>query len=252
MAGFITFVVFIAGLVLLLRYLRKREVEAFMDADMTDFQLHKAAVKEEAKDPLIAKAEAYAALNPNVVPLEKSTQEDADELDLASIPDPTLYHLKDSPFDEINRHFLTLINGVLSDRFVLLNDVPLADFATSNKSENDYKLQNTRVGFLICDSRDLTLLCGVQLKGAQGGDFIKGVFGDINVPLLEFPLSTDVSLQEVSDQLEPLLMYNIEHLCPKCGDPMTMRKAVKGRNAGAVFWVCTRFPSCRGVVKVDT
>ena len=36
-------------------------------------------------------------------------------------------------------------------------------------------------------------------------------------------------------------------VCPKCGSPMALRTAKKGRNAGGQFWGCTTFPRCRGI-----
>jgi ssDNA-binding Zn-finger/Zn-ribbon topoisomerase 1 len=39
------------------------------------------------------------------------------------------------------------------------------------------------------------------------------------------------------------------HLCPKCGESMSIRKALRGKNAGNIFWVCTQFPGCRGVIR---
>jgi len=40
----------------------------------------------------------------------------------------------------------------------------------------------------------------------------------------------------------------IEPLCPLCGEKMIKRTAKKGRNAGNIFWGCSQFPNCRGVV----
>ena len=34
--------------------------------------------------------------------------------------------------------------------------------------------------------------------------------------------------------------------CPKCGSPMQIKTAYKGRNAGGKFYSCTKFPRCRG------
>lgn len=34
--------------------------------------------------------------------------------------------------------------------------------------------------------------------------------------------------------------------CPFCRDPMVIRTARRGRQAGQKFWGCSRFPSCRG------
>jgi DNA topoisomerase-1 len=39
--------------------------------------------------------------------------------------------------------------------------------------------------------------------------------------------------------------------CPLCGSPMVMRQAQRGRGRGSMFWGCTNYPSCRGVVPID-
>ena len=40
-------------------------------------------------------------------------------------------------------------------------------------------------------------------------------------------------------------------LCPKCGAPMILRKAMKGPSAGKEFYGCASFPKCRGIVQVQ-
>jgi len=37
--------------------------------------------------------------------------------------------------------------------------------------------------------------------------------------------------------------------CPKCGRPMVLRTAQKGRNAGRQFWGCSGYPDCKGLVE---
>ena len=39
--------------------------------------------------------------------------------------------------------------------------------------------------------------------------------------------------------------------CPRCNQPMVMRTARKGANAGNQFWGCSTFPRCRGVVPYE-
>lgn len=39
--------------------------------------------------------------------------------------------------------------------------------------------------------------------------------------------------------------------CPKCGSDMVLREAKRGENKGQQFWGCSKFPSCRGVIKVS-
>ena len=42
----------------------------------------------------------------------------------------------------------------------------------------------------------------------------------------------------------------IKPKCPKCGSDMIERKALQGKNKGKIFWGCTQFPKCRGVVSI--
>jgi restriction system protein len=39
--------------------------------------------------------------------------------------------------------------------------------------------------------------------------------------------------------------------CPKCGVPMVLRSSKKVGAVGNAFWGCSKFPGCRGVLKVD-
>jgi restriction system protein len=41
-------------------------------------------------------------------------------------------------------------------------------------------------------------------------------------------------------------------VCPKCAEPMVRRVARQGRAPGSEFWGCTRFPSCRGTLQLET
>ncbi len=40
-------------------------------------------------------------------------------------------------------------------------------------------------------------------------------------------------------------------VCPRCGKPMVIRTAAKGKNVGGHFWGCTGFPKCRGIVQAE-
>ncbi len=39
--------------------------------------------------------------------------------------------------------------------------------------------------------------------------------------------------------------------CPKCGQPMRLRTARQGANAGQSFWGCTAYPNCTGTRRAD-
>lgn len=37
--------------------------------------------------------------------------------------------------------------------------------------------------------------------------------------------------------------------CPLCGAQMVRRVATQGRNSGEIYWGCSKYPGCQGVVK---
>ena len=40
-------------------------------------------------------------------------------------------------------------------------------------------------------------------------------------------------------------------VCPKCGNPMVLRTARKGANAGSQFWGCCGYPECKGARQIE-
>lgn len=40
-------------------------------------------------------------------------------------------------------------------------------------------------------------------------------------------------------------------VCPKCGEPMALRTARKGVDAGSQFWGCCCYPKCKGTRQID-
>jgi four helix bundle protein len=38
--------------------------------------------------------------------------------------------------------------------------------------------------------------------------------------------------------------------CPKCGKPMTLRTAQKGKSPGKQFWGCTGYPECKEIAEI--
>jgi four helix bundle suffix protein len=38
--------------------------------------------------------------------------------------------------------------------------------------------------------------------------------------------------------------------CPKCGKPMTLRTAQKGKSPGKQFWGCTGYPECKKIAEI--
>lgn len=43
------------------------------------------------------------------------------------------------------------------------------------------------------------------------------------------------------------MMVGNARSCPKCGSPMVLRTAQRGKNKGGQFWGCSEFPGCKGI-----
>jgi len=81
---------------------------------------------------------------------------------------------------------------------------------------------------LLINGIDLSHMIGVLMQSVAEGS------------------SEDIS--EVAESESPPEIPEIEPLCPICNQKMIKRTAKKGRNAGNIFWGCSQFPNCRGVV----
>lgn len=83
---------------------------------------------------------------------------------------------------------------------------------------------------LLINGTDLSHMIGVLMQSLAEGN-------------------PDESAEVTKNESEPApAMPEIEPLCPLCNNKMIKRTAKKGRNAGNIFWGCSQFPNCRGVV----
>ena len=234
MTGTLIFFVVVAGIVLLFRHIRQREINAFRDADLSDFEEFRSTRKINPTDNAenvidIALPQSY---KPNVV-----------------------YQLKEIIFDEVYEHFLKNLMQVAGDKFLVFAKVPLVDFLRV-KDGSALILSGKTISFLLCDRQKLNITCGIQLKEAgttalKHVELLQDVFEQIQKPLLEFPFANNISVAEISEQVRPIILSSpMSRHCQKCGKEMVRRKAVKGGNAGKTFWVCTEFPACNGISRI--
>lgn len=252
MAWFIIFISIIGVFVMLFRYLRKREMEAFREADMSVFEDFKAKREEKLVDPIALKAQAFLASsgaeksNAATLPAPESTQ-----------PVEPVYLLKKDLFDEVHRSFYENLERVAGKKFRIFVGVPLHEFIrTGPEKRSETGLGGKRVSFLLCNKNAMTIACGIQLRGAGSEpgrqfDFLQELFRQIEKPLLDFPLVGNISEAEIREHLQDIFAESdLARSCPRCGREMMMREAVKGKNAGKKFWVCTEFPSCKGITRI--
>jgi restriction system protein len=61
--------------------------------------------------------------------------------------------------------------------------------------------------------------------------------------------SSATATTKSSPQISPTVTNN--QICPKCGSTMVKRTAKHGANVGQMFWGCSNFPQCRGIVPIN-
>jgi hypothetical protein len=114
-------------------------------------------------------------------------------------------------------------------------------------------------------------------------DFLNGALESAGVSLVRFPVQKSYALEEVKGKLlglcgavaessfeavskdeviytrpsKPVKPTLVEGevtvsspTCEKCGSEMIQRRASKGKHAGQMFWACTTFPKCRGILAI--
>lgn len=52
------------------------------------------------------------------------------------------------------------------------------------------------------------------------------------------------------DRTDPTDRPQLSPNCPKCGKPMALRTAQKGKNAGKQFWGCSGYLECKNVAEI--
>lgn len=242
MVEIILFIGFIGFVVMLFRFMRRREIEAFMEADLSEFQGF-ASRRDDVE--VVPAPQEEVADGTNVVSLTSARSEREPDIRFAA---------RDSLFDEIHRNFLAVLEQVLDNRFRAFVHVPLSDFLRVEAGNID--LRQRAISFLVCDRDKLRIACGIMLQGTSPTEmahfkFLEDAFGQIEKPLVSFPMLTEYSHREVNEKLGDALKASLKtRTCPKCGGDMIVRKATKGANAGKSFWVCKEFPSCKGILRV--
>ncbi|MBD3648555.1 MAG: DUF2726 domain-containing protein [Pseudomonadales bacterium] len=237
MTGFLVFAIIVVAIIVLFRYWRKREMEAFMGADVTDF---------EELSELVAKTQLNET-DDNVVNIPAPQNR---------LPPAAEFALKSTVLDEVHRNCLQTLEDVVVDQYRILVHVPMQNIARAEQPDDEERLKRQSVSFVLCERTSMALVCGILLKGAGQtevvrAEFLETVFRGIDRPLIVLPVASTYSSMEIREALAAVLENSpLERHCPKCGKEMMMRKAVRGRNAGKSFWVCREFPSCRGIMRI--
>jgi len=108
----------------------------------------------------------------------------------------------------------------------------------------DHNDAAVRANALICLIEQTNLLLDHQIATLEAQSVTHGAYSDtpVTAHLTERERPRTSKLNDETDQ-------ELIPACPKCGSPMVLRTAKKGKGAGRQFWGCTDYPACRGTAQ---
>ncbi|MGF1886360.1 DUF2726 domain-containing protein [Photobacterium profundum] len=175
-------------------------------------------------------------------------------------------------FSPAERSFYGVLESVLTDNFVLLGKVRVADVIKPKQgfSKKEWgslfnKISRKHFDFVVCDKEYLTVICTVELNDSSHDNadrenrdkFLADAMYSAGVPLVFITAKRNYVASEVRSAIEPYLKKIQNHsefeplikLCPKCSSPLIERTSKKAEHKGEMFLGCSAFPKCRFIDK---
>ena len=239
MEGFLIFAIVIAVIVMFFRFLRKREIAAFRQADMAALQSFNSDREKSGKEPVEIPDEALVARAAL----------------LTKVPDKALeVELRKGLFDEIHQRFYFELERAVEKQLGIFLHVPVNAIVRCD-SDLQNRLLHKTVSFVICHPVSLKVIAVIQLKNGGSGadgelDLKTRILSEVGIPLITYPMISGISATEILDQLGPV-MEKQKIDCPQCGGGMRLRKVSRGKKSGQTLKMCTRYPECKGRIQVS-
>lgn len=167
--------------------------------------------------------------------------------------------------------FYQVLRAAAGENAVIFAKVRLGDLfnvATNDRSKTygyRNKIDRKHVDFVLCDPMTLTPIAGVELDDSSHqrddrqarDEFVDGVFSAAGLPLLHFPARREYNRADLETQITPYVSISRAVAvptprCPKCGSTMVQKTARSGTHAGQQFWACSTYPTCKGVISVQS
>ncbi|MFO1389543.1 DUF2726 domain-containing protein [Cellvibrio sp.] len=200
------------------------------------------------------------------------------------------YSLKSSVLGDTQRPIFKALQEALAGDYFLLTNLNAGDVLSIDSGANKLALQvatqnmgDRKFDFVICDKLQMRALCAISV-GENLDSFLEKACEEAQLPLAKFKVqsSYDVSIiraslanalgikagtEPASDQSGLDIREIIEEKnspekaamtesgialeqCPECSSVMLKRKAKSGASAGKLFWICSSYPKCRGMLPV--
>ena len=199
------------------------------------------------------------------------------------------YRVRDDFLSPAEISFYHVLSSVVGSWAVICPKVRLADiFFVARPNENlSYfnRIAKRHLDFLLCKPNSMKPVLGIELddtshtrsKRKQRDEFVNKVFESAGLPLLRIAAQRNYGTRELAAQVAQYLKLAETHpstsntvavpqptspqvskpiasapICPKCGVPMVVRTAKRGKNQGEQFYGCPNYPKCREVLPFGT
>lgn len=192
---------------------------------------------------------------------------------------PLPYRLSDRFLSPAELSFYQVLRTCLDQQQVVISPkVRLGDlfFVSRGVKGSERRVAYNRIAkkhvdFVLCDPRSMRPLLGIELDDsshqrsdrAERDCFVDRVFDTAKLPLLHVSVQEAYRPQEVKAavyrHLESIVPESDSHtrsndgtpLCPKCGLPMVLRTALRGKRVGEQFYGCQNYPDCREIIGLE-
>ncbi len=162
-----------------------------------------------------------------------------------------------------------MLHEVAGKEYHVMAKVSLSDIAIVKRGVDRQLLERVarehhHVDFILCAKDSMAVSCAIEIRDAAAESDDIGpadLLEQAGVPVFRLPRKTSYSLKEIRDLLAPFLKekpptpdemvatisMEAYRTCAKCNTRMALKRAKSGKYKGTLFWVCGRYPECRGI-----
>ena len=142
---------------------------------------------------------------------------------------------------------------------VRLGDILELDESLSKDKKKYYKIACKHVDYVIVDSKNLDILCVVELddfthkraKRKESDIYVAGALDKVGIKLFRIDTPVKKISKKDFDSLDEYLNTVFAPNCPMCGGKMVPRKCSSGENRGHRFYGCQDLKNCRYTIDID-
>lgn len=203
----------------------------------------------------------------------RSADDEGDNIPVAELAELP-YRIRDDFLSPAERSFHSSLVLAIGDRVVVCPKVRLGDILFTTELRQGWKYSNRinqkHIDFLLCHPDTMRPLLAIELddsshqrEDSQERDRFKdAAFAAAGLPLIRITTRRNYVPQQILAELLPHLggpsaagaipyaspLDAGPPTCPKCGVPMAIKTATRGKSAGQKFYGCPNFPKCREIV----